>query len=78
MEQKVIKFVKDYLKERYPDIIDENLIIFVVWSCYILRNRKFLVGCNVNNLYFEVTYNANKEEWYLDVYKKEENIIIND
>ena len=44
--------------------------LFIVWSCYILGNRKFLVGSISNNHYFEVTYNKEKDEWYVDEYSK--------
>lgn len=44
--------------------------LFIVWSCYILGNRKFLVGCKFTDNYFEVTYNSIKQEWYIDIYEK--------
>ena len=47
--------------------------LFIVWSCYILGNRKFLVGSISNNHYFEVTYNKEKDEWYVDEYSKVKN-----
>lgn len=52
--------------------------LFVVWSCYILGNRKYLIGCKTNERYFEVTYNKSKNEWYVDIYKKTYNLDIND
>lgn len=50
--------------------------LFIVWSCYILGHRKFLVGCKTNDRYYEVTYNNLKEEWYVDIYKKTYNLAI--
>lgn len=47
--------------------------LFIVWSCYILGYRKFLVGSISNNRYFEVTYNRQKDEWYVDEYAKVNN-----
>lgn len=44
--------------------------LFIVWSCYILGNRKFLVGDINSKLYFEVTYCYTRNEWYVDVYNK--------
>lgn len=45
--------------------------LFMVWSCYILGNRKFLVGVQgISQRYFEVTYNRNKDSWYVDEYNK--------
>ena len=48
--------------------------VYVVWSCYILGNQKCLISTNVSDgMYYEVTYNANKNEIYLDAYKKWKN-----
>lgn len=52
--------------------------LFIVWSCYILGNRKFLVGAKDSNLYFEVTYNSMKQEWYVDAYTKVNNRCLSD
>lgn len=71
MENKVFNAVM--LKTPTP-INKEDL--FIVWSCYILGNRKFLVGCQTNYYYFEVTYNNEKDEWYVDVYEKIDNSCI--
>lgn len=76
MEEKVIKLVLDYIKTTGIIINKDNA--FIVWSCYILGNRKYLVGLNCTNTYFEVTYNANKQEWYIDEYSKINNICIKD
>ena len=76
MEEKVFKLIYNYLNDRYrnTDIND----MFIVWSCYILGNRKYLVGIKDSSNYFEVTYNVNKKEWYIDVYYKINNICIKD
>lgn len=76
MEEKVFKLIYNYLNDRYrnTDIND----MFIVWSCYILGNRKYLVGIKDSSNYFEVTYNVNKKEWYVDEYNKVNNICIKD
>lgn len=76
MEEKVFKLIYDYLNDKYEntDIND----MFIVWSCYILGNRKYLVGVKDSSSYFEVTYNKNKKEWYIDEYNKVNNICIKD
>lgn len=52
--------------------------VFVVWSCKTLKNNKALLSTTVSDgLYYEFTFNGNKEELYMDVYKKWENICIN-
>lgn len=76
MEEKVIKLVLNHIKDK-GIIIDKNSL-FIVWSCYILGNRKYLVGLNCTNTYFEVTYSVNKKEWYIDEYSKIDNICIKD
>lgn len=48
--------------------------VFVVWSCKALQNNKALLSTTVSDgMYYEITYNGNKQEMYLDAYKKWEN-----
>lgn len=48
--------------------------VFVVWSCKTLQNNKALLStCISDGMYYEVTYNEDKKEIYLDAYKKWEN-----
>ena len=48
--------------------------IYVVWFCYILGGWKSLVSTNEpDGMYYEVTYNVDKDETYFDAYKKVEN-----
>lgn len=52
--------------------------VFVVWSCKTLQNNKALLSTTFSDgMYYEMTYNGNKNEIYLDAYKKWENICIN-
>lgn len=76
MEEKVFKLIYNYLNDRYRNTDINNM--FIVWSCYILGNRKYLVGIKDSSNYFEVTYNVNKKEWYIDEYNKVNNICIKD
>ena len=53
-------------------IIEED--VFIVWSCKTLQNNKAMVSTNVSDgMYYELTYNGDKKELYLDAYKKLEN-----
>lgn len=53
--------------------------VYVTWFSKTLQNWKALVSTNVpDGMYYEVTYNGNKKETYLDVYKKWENAVIPD
>lgn len=51
--------------------------VYVVWSCKTLQNNKALVSTTVSDgMYFELTYNGDKDELYVDAYKKWENVCI--
>lgn len=65
--------VKDYNSLGEPKIIED--CVFVVWSCKTLQNCKALLATTVphDGIYYEVTYNGDKKEMYLDRYHKEEN-----
>ena len=48
--------------------------VFVVWNAYILGNIKALISTTLRDgMYYEVTYNKEKNEIYFDAYKKFEN-----
>lgn len=52
--------------------------IHIVWYAWILGNQKALLTTpgNSDGLYFEVTFNKDKNEFYLDRYKKQSNVRI--
>ena len=48
--------------------------VFAVWKAKILQNWKYLISSTLpDGMYYELTYNGDKMEWYLDAYKKFEN-----
>lgn len=48
--------------------------IYIVWLCKTLQNHKALLSTNISDgMYYEITYNGDKDEFYLDAYKKWEN-----
>ena len=52
--------------------------IYVVWQVKALQNFKALLSTNIpDTRYFEITYNGDKNEMYLDAYTKEQNICLN-
>ena len=59
------------MTDRSPDEI------YVVWSCKTLQNKKTILSTDLaNGILFEITYNGDKNETYIDVYKKEKNYVV--
>lgn len=55
----------------------ENFDVYVVWLSKTLQNNKALLSTTIpDGLYYEVTYNGDKKEFYLDSYVKEYNEVI--
>lgn len=51
--------------------------VFVVWYCKTLQNHKALLSTTLyDGMYYEVTFNGDKNEAYLDAYKKWENVVV--
>lgn len=71
-------FVAEYTN-RHLDVTDEKIItaeeVYVVWYAKTLQNAKALLSTPLpDGMYYEVTYNGDKDEYYFDAYKKFENI----
>lgn len=61
-----------------PVICINESHVFVVWSCKTLQNHKALLGVMKpdGGMYYEITYNGDRGEMYVDAYKKEKNICV--
>lgn len=80
MDNKVIDLVKGYILD-HLDKSDPVPVfeVFTVWKCKVLQNWKYLCSSTLpDGMYYELTYNGDKGEWYLDAYKKFENVCIKD
>lgn len=75
MDTRAALVVTDYIKEHLDKSDPEPYFeVFIVWKCKTLQNWKFLISSTLSDgMYYEVTYNGDKDEWYLDAYKKFEN-----
>lgn len=70
--------VMEYYNNRVRNLDEAELVfsdVYVVWFCYILGRWKALISTNVqDNMYYEVTYDRDKNVTYIDAYRKIENI----
>ena len=82
MDNKALKIVRDYVLEhldKTDSVKEEDTIPYIVWKCKTLQNWKYLMSTDLHDgMYYELTYNGDKHEWYLDAYKKFENRCISD
>lgn len=75
MYLKAIELVRNYILSKWDATVTlTEFDVYVVWQCKALQNWKFLLSSTIpDGMYYELTYNGNKKEWYLDAYKKFEN-----
>ena len=71
------KIVLDYANEHIDKTDNVQITldnVFIIWFCKTLQNWKALVSTDLpDGMYYEVTFNGDKNEAYLDAYKKFEN-----
>lgn len=76
-QELIIKTVVEYFNNRVEKTDDKKISnedVYIVWLCKTLQNHKALLSTNVSDgMYYELTYNGDKKELYLDAYKKWEN-----
>lgn len=72
--------VAEYNNENRVDPFSEIINpqdVYVVWSCKTLQNAKVLMSTPATDgMYYELTYNGDKQQIYFDAYKKVTNIAI--
>jgi hypothetical protein len=80
MQEIAKQAVVDYFNARVEKTDNKTITIddvYVVWFCKTLQNWKRLISTTVSDgMYYELTYNGDKNDWYLDAYKKFENRVI--
>ena len=78
MDEKALDIVEQYASE-HLDKTDGKVQFeaYIVWKAKALQNWKYLLSSTLfDGMYYELTYNGDKQEWYLDAYKKFENRVI--
>ena len=78
MDDRALKIVHDYIIEHLDKSDPEPTFeVFTVWKVKALQNWKYLISSTLfDGMYYELTYNGDRQEWYLDAYKKFENRVI--
>ena len=68
-KNEVVKYTNDHLDKQISS--DD---VYVVWLTKTLQNNKALLSTALlDGMYYELTYNGDKNELYIDVYKRLEN-----
>ena len=75
MDAEAIMIVENYVMEHLDKSDPEpEFEVYTVWKCKALQNWKYLISTDLHDgMYYELTYNGDEKEWYLDAYKKFEN-----
>ena len=78
MDNKALEIVRNYIDEHLDKSKPAPLFdVYIVWKAKVLQNWKYLISSSLpDGMYYELTYNGDKQEWYLDAYKKFENRVI--
>lgn len=76
-DNEALNIVIEYVREHLPEPVFFKT--YIVWKTKALQNWKYLISTTLRDgAYYELTYNGDAKEWYLDVYKKIENRCIKD
>jgi hypothetical protein len=75
-----VNAVVDYFnskKEKTDQYVMTEDDVYIVWLCKALQNHKAMLSTMVSDgMYYEFTWNGDKNKGYLDAYKKWENVTI--
>lgn len=80
-----LALVREKVADRFNERFDLHLPgerkemgeVFIVWSSKVLKNNKALAAVDGGNgMYYEVTYNGETNELYIDEYVKAKNVKI--
>lgn len=83
-EKEFVKLVKktvaDYANQHLDKADGKQITeddVFIVWMCKTLQNNKAMASTTLfDGMYYELTFNGNKQELYVDAYKKWENFTV--
>lgn len=74
------KTVAEYANEHLDKADGKKITeddVFIVWMCKTLQNSKALLSTILfDGMYYELTYNGDKKQLYVDAYKKWQNVCL--
>lgn len=76
MDKKFNFYVRNIIAKRLGCHVED---VYMVWSCKTLQNIKGLFSSDVEQaegMYYEATFNGDKQELYLDSYHKKNNELL--
>lgn len=78
MDTEAKKIIRDYIVDHLDKSDSKpDFDVYIVWKCKTLQNWKYLLSSSLfDGMYYELTWNGDKGEWYLDAYKKFQNLVI--
>ena len=77
-KNQVVNYTNEHLDKTDGKIITED-DVYIVWQCKTLQNNKALLSTTLfDGMYYEITYNGDNDEAYIDAYKKWENYKLED
>ena len=72
--------VRDYVNvklDKTDGVLIDTDDVYIVWQVKALQNWKALVSTTLpDGMYYELTYNGDKKEMYVDCYRKWENFTV--
>ena len=74
----VAQYINEHL-DKTDNVVITKDEVYIVWFSKTLQNWKALLSTTLQDgMYYEVTYNGDKKEAYIDAYKKWQNICVPD
>lgn len=77
-DENAIFIVHDFIMERMDKSMPiPDFEVYIVWKCKTLQNWKWMLASTLlDSQYYELTFNGDKKEYYLDAYAKFENRVV--
>lgn len=73
MDEKVKQILREYLAVSPA----RDYKVFITWKCKVLQNFKWLLCTTLpDQKYYEITYNGDKMELYIDEYEKASQAVV--